>query len=178
MYFKIKYNLIRAVLFFLLFKRKGYGVELGVWKGLSAKMIYYLTKPDEFILVDPYKVELCNEVYTKILPQHIFDKMYEKVYRWVFNRTNVLLYRNTSKQIAEYIFTGGLDWIYIDADHFDVYNDLTNWYPHIKKGGIIMGDDYGCKGYPKVKKDVDRFCKERGIKLNKFHFQFWFKKGI
>jgi len=172
-YFAIKYNLIRAILYLILFKKRGYGVEIGVWKGWNAKMIYYLTRPKELVLIDPYSSLLCNEVYQPIYSQLKMDRMFEKVLRWSTNKF-VLLYRETSKEMSHYTYE--LDWIYIDGNHFDVYNDLTIWYDKVKEGGIIMGDDYGNKGYPLVREDVDRFCKERGLKLNKFHFQYWFKK--
>lgn len=37
------------------------------------------------------------------------------------------------------------DWVYIDADHSyaSVLEDLQHWYPQVKKGGFLCGDDYG-----------------------------------
>jgi len=172
LYFSIKYNLIRAVLYIILFKKRGYGAEIGVWKGWNAKMIYHLTKPEEFILIDPYHSFSCDGVYP---PQSEMDGIFARLLDWAFDKP-ILVYRKTSKEMSAYTYCGGLDWIYIDGNHFDVYNDLTNWYDNVKEGGIIMGDDYGNKGYPLVKKDVDKFCEERGIKLHKFHFQWWFKR--
>ena len=175
LYFAFKYNLIRALLYLFVLPKKGYGVEIGVWKGWNAKMLYYLTRPEELVLIDPYKSDLCHAVYQPVASQTEMNKMYRRVVAWSRYKP-VLIYRETSEDMSGYTYAGGLDWIYIDGNHFDVYNDLTNWYENVKKGGIIMGDDYGCKGYPKVKENVDRFCKERGIKLHKLHFQYWFKK--
>ena len=174
-YFAIKYNLIRAILYLILFKKRGYGIEIGVWKGWNAKMLYRLTRPKELGLIDPYVSSFCNEVYQPVYSQLKMDKMFEKVLRWTSDKP-VLLYRRTSRGMCERVYPHTLDWIYIDGDHFDVYNDLTIWYNKVKQGGIIMGDDYDNKGYPLVKKGVDRFCTERGLKLHKFHFQYWFKK--
>ena len=173
-YFKLKYNLIRALLYLFILPKKGYGVEIGVWKGRNAKMLYYLTRPKELVLIDPYISVLCHAIYQPVASQLEMDKMYWRVVAWC-NKRKVLIYRRTSKCESETIHLD-FNWAYIDGNHFDVYNDLTNWYPHIKEGGIIMGDDYGNKGYPKVKEDVDRFCEERGLKLHKLHFQYWFKK--
>ena len=175
-YFFIKYNLIRAFLFFILFDKRGYGAEIGVWKGLGAKMIYSLTRPKQLHLIDPYLEKKCDDVYAKRPSQDEMDKIYEKVKKWSENKY-ITLHRDTSQNVAKKIdeLKHWLDFVYIDGDHFDVYNDLTYWYDNVKPNGIIMGDDYGVKGYPQIKKDVDRFCKERNIKLHHIHFQFWFR---
>ena len=173
-YFILKYNLIRALLYLFIFPKNGYGVEIGVWRGRNAKMLYYFARPNELTLVDPYESGLCDEVYQPVYPQDQMDKMYFKVMHWC-NKKGVLIYRRTSGFMSKYL-GHYFDWVYIDGDHSDVYNDLNCWYHNLKDGGIIMGDDYGNKGYPLVKEDVDRFCKEKGIKLHRLHFQFWFKK--
>ena len=174
-YFKLKYNLIRALLYLFILPKKGYGVEIGVWKGRNAKMLYYLTRPKELVLIDPYISKLCHAIYQPVASQWEMDRMCDKVYLWTIPKEGVWLWVTPSKRAAINIFECP-DWIYIDGNHFDVYNDLTNWYNNVREGGIIMGDDYGNRGYPKVKEDVDRFCKERGLKLHKLHFQYWFKK--
>lgn len=173
-YFKIKYNLIRALLYLFILPKKGCGVEIGVWEGWNAKMLYYLARPYRLVLIDPYDRELCDEVYHPAYPQGEYDKMYRRVRKWERPKKNVGLYRGTSKEASFWI--GAKDWAYVDGDHSDVYNDLTRWYDNLREGGIIMGDDYDNKSYPLVKEDVDRFCKERGLKLHRLHFQFWFKK--
>ena len=40
------------------------------------------------------------------------------------------------------------DWIYIDGNHlYDfVKQDLELYYPKVKPGGFLTGDDYGAKG--------------------------------
>lgn len=176
MYFKIKYNLIRAILFLLILPKRGFVAEVGVWKGVSAKMLYYLTLPQQLRLVDPYQADLCDEVYQKRLPDYELNYMYLRVKKWSENK-RITFHKMTSKEASDLVDETRhlLHYVYLDGDHFDVYNDLNNWIRNVRKGGIIMGDDYGNKGYPKVKQDVDRFCKERGIKLKHFHYQFWFK---
>jgi len=174
LYFHLKYNLIRALLFLILFSKKGYGAEIGVWEGFGAKLIYNLSRPRQLHLIDPYEAKRCDKVYSDKIPD--MDKMYEKVKEWSKNKY-ITLHRDTSQNVAKKIdeLKHWLDFVYIDGDHFDVYNDLTYWYDNVKPNGIIMGDDYGVKGYPQIKKDVDRFCKEREIKLHHIHFQFWFR---
>ncbi len=57
-----------------------------------------------------------------------------------------------------------LDFAFIDADHtFDqVRNDIQNWWPKIRNGGILSGHDYNSpkdrSGHWGVKKAVDEFA--------------------
>lgn len=52
-----------------------------------------------------------------------------------------------------------LDFLWIDGDHGPniVYNDLVNFWPKIKNGGVIAGDDIV---YDTVSNDVLKFSKE------------------
>jgi predicted O-methyltransferase YrrM len=66
-----------------------------------------------------------------------------------------------------------LDWIYIDGDHSytGAYNDFCNALTVVKKGGIIIGDDYkwssdGDKGG--VKKAVNQWAEENDLKLEQY----------
>ena len=49
--------------------------------------------------------------------------------------------------------------IYVDASHEeeDVYNDITQWYPHLAVGGIMCGDDWQCLA---VQRAIKRAIKE------------------
>jgi hypothetical protein len=56
------------------------------------------------------------------------------------------------------------DWIYIDGNHTyeGVKGDLTSFYPKIKAGGFITGDNYGDRPdwwwKDGVKRAVDEFA--------------------
>ena len=43
-----------------------------------------------------------------------------------------------------------------------MYNDLINFWPKIKKGGYVGGDDIV---YEEVLNDVKKFCKEFNVKV-------------
>jgi predicted O-methyltransferase YrrM len=51
------------------------------------------------------------------------------------------------------------DLIYIDAAHDteSVYQDLSDWYPHLNKRGIIAGDDWS---WPSVREGVRLFMED------------------
>ena len=123
-------------------------------------------------LVDPFEVIPGGKRH---FPDAV-EKMRVKVTKWVRGKP-ITLFVHTSQAIADWCCFHSiyLDWIYIDADHEDLYNDLTNWYDNIKEGGIIMGDDYGNE-YPQIEVDLKRFCEERNLKYKTFHYQWWLKK--
>jgi predicted O-methyltransferase YrrM len=41
-------------------------------------------------------------------------------------------------------WAGGIDYLYVDADHTEAgcRADLEAWWPHLRVGGLIAGDDY------------------------------------
>ena len=57
-----------------------------------------------------------------------------------------------------------IQFLWIDGDHGKdiVYNDLINFWPKIKKGGHIGGDDIV---YEEVSDNVERFSKEYDVKV-------------
>ena len=57
--------------------------------------------------------------------------------------TNVRIAHGRTEVIAAG-WTNPIDYLYIDADHTyeAVTSDLRAWWPHLKTGGLIAGDDY------------------------------------
>lgn len=56
------------------------------------------------------------------------------------------------------------DLIYIDASHDtqSVIDDINAWFPHLKKNGIMCGDDWL---WPSVSKAVERIANERNLSI-------------
>jgi hypothetical protein len=65
--------------------------------------------------------------------------------RTAFASGRVSLMRAYSTQAASSFEDAFFDWIFIDAKHTetDVTADLNAWYPKLRKGGLLTGDDYG-----------------------------------
>lgn len=61
-----------------------------------------------------------------------------------------------------------IDILYVDAahDYNSVKQDLTLWYPKMKKGGFICGHDYS-KTFDGVIKAVNEFTKEQSLSIHK-----------
>ena len=70
------------------------------------------------------------------------------------------------------------DFLYIDGNHRyeAVKSDLINYYPRVKKGGIISGHDYEFEGTPDVKKAVDEFFKKPPLKKYADHSWLYIKE--
>lgn len=67
-------------------------------------------------------------------------------------------------------WTEPIDYLYVDADHsYDgVLADLYAWVPHVKPGGLILGDDYGNEMFPGVQDAWDQFEHEQGLRLTRY----------
>ena len=57
-----------------------------------------------------------------------------------------------------------LKFVWIDGEHTAniVYNHLINFWPKLKNGGVIAGDDIH---YKEVLDDVEKFSKEYNVKV-------------
>jgi predicted O-methyltransferase YrrM len=82
---------------------------------------------------------------------------------------NIRLIPSTTADAVEW-WTEPIDYLYIDADHtYDgVRNDLRAWVPHVKRGGLILGDDYGSDIYPGVKTAWDEYEWAEGLALSRY----------
>lgn len=85
-------------------------------------------------------------------------------------RGSIEVHRTRSPDAATRVPDESLDFVYIDADHraAAVSADLRAWWPKLRQGGVLFGDDYG---YGRrtwlhgVTEAVDRFCAEGRIDL-------------
>ena len=62
-----------------------------------------------------------------------------------------------------------IDFLYIDADHSEsgCFADLTWWVPHVRPGGLVVGDDYNHPRYPGVKLAWDDYEQTHGLMLTR-----------
>ena len=145
-------------------------IEVGVALGGHAEFILKTTNVEKYYGIDPY---VCYDTqdsfqidvgkYSSLTPQENFNCLYE----WVKNvrlkpfneRCNLI--RDYSVHAASSFEDHSIDCIFIDGDHRyeAVINDLTAWYPKLKPGHLIMGDDYW---QPSVALAVDRFFAAKG----------------
>lgn len=115
--------------------------EIGVLSGgFSKEILKY--NPEKLHLIDPWvHQDVIDRCYS--VSQEKMNNIYESVLTKFGKLSNVEIHRKFSTDVnfpKEYF-----DWVYIDGDHsYDaVKKDLTFYYPLIKRGGYLCGDDYG-----------------------------------
>jgi predicted O-methyltransferase YrrM len=76
----------------------------------------------------------------------------------------------TDTMTASSFWTEPIDYLYVDADHSyaSVLADLAAWVPHVRPGGLIVGDDYGNRSFPGVKRAWDAFEAAEGVSLTRY----------
>lgn len=151
---------------FQLIPKTGYGVEVGVYKGDLSQCI--LSNWDGTLyMVDTWRP--MDDYYDKSMSETLFFNLNETIDKTKEYQDRGLILRMTSEQASNLFADNSLDFVYIDANHSYEYvmEDLRLWYPKLKKGGYLMGDDY--LGYDKdwwYKNDswVDSSGKDKRIK--------------
>jgi Methyltransferase domain len=123
-------------------------VELGAWKGRSACFmgveIANSGKPIRFTTIDHWRGSAGEEVQEAdpdIQSGRLYEVFLENI-RPVAERMTVM--REDTVAAATTFADGSIDFLYIDANHSyeSVLRDLAAWYPKVKTGGLIAGDDW------------------------------------
>ena len=146
----------------------GIGAEVGVAYCTFSKDIIRLAQPDLLYLIDcweqqPYSV--CGDDAANT-SQESKDGQYYQALMFFVTDPKVRVVKAFSEKVAPLFPNEYLDFIYIDPNHLRAYQDCAAWWPKIKKGGYLIGDDYIDRGNCfTVKTDVNRFVAERGLKL-------------
>jgi predicted O-methyltransferase YrrM len=146
-------------------------VELGTWQGASAVPVARLIQRWGGTLT-------CVDTWSGQLDEHggsLAGKPPNMILG--FARTvidagvaaNVRLIPATTAEAAK-VWSEPIDFLYIDADHSyeGVLADLYAWVPHVRSGGLILGDDYGNAIYPGVKWAWDAYERAHGFQFERF----------
>jgi hypothetical protein len=169
------------------------GAEIGVHEGdLSAEIIANV-QPTTLHLIDPWKYQ-DDPAYRNALfggaaapdpqsGQAQMDARYARVLARFTQQAEsgqVVFHRNFSQDVAAMFEDAYFDWVYIDGNHLYefVKQDLTLYYPKIKPGGIVLGDDYNTAGWWEdgVTRAVDEFAAASGLTLTVTGSQFLIRK--
>ena len=121
------------------------GVEIGVNKGRNAAIMLKKMNLKMLYLIDP--------------------KVFHGVKRKLAKFDNYIFLEKKSKDAVNDI-PDGLDFVYIDGDHSfqGVLDDIKNYLPKVREGGILGGHDFGnpCED---VSETVMRFAIGNNVKL-------------
>lgn len=129
-------------------------VEVGSWMGRSsccvASLIKSSNKKIDFYCVDTWEGSEEHSDLIKSLNQKnttLFDEFKNNV-RECELEDYIIPIKMESIKAAEQFENESIDFIHIDAahDYENVLKDIKAWFPKIKSGGLITGDDYGWEG--------------------------------
>jgi Methyltransferase domain len=159
--------------------RRSICAEIGVHEGNFSEDILSSVKPVRLHLIDPWEFSKGPEYKEAWYGgkasegQATMDDRVQSVkrrFRKQISAGQVVLHRGYSSNVADDFSDGYFDWIYIDGNHLYQYvkQDLELFYPKVKAGGCLTGDDYGVKGWWSngVQEAVDEFVgREPGLLL-------------
>jgi hypothetical protein len=118
--------------------------EIGVLEGTFSQHIISITKPNELHLIDPWMIPGSWQTFNR--NKEHFEECNYHIHKQKFEST---------KFPNEYF-----DWMYLDNGHkfVESYDQLKLAYKKVKKGGWLIGDDYG-GGHPQQILAVNLFVK-------------------
>lgn len=152
-----------------LIKHGDIGAEIGVCAGVFAYHCLLQQKPSKLYLIDPWQYGLQADVDLNPTAEKQAgrDAQYQIVFETFAPFPNVEVVRMKSEEAVTLFQNDFFDYVYIDGEHSynAVLRDLTNYFPKIKVGGYLIGDDYGWAG---ISQAVQKFLNDHADEV------FWF----
>jgi predicted O-methyltransferase YrrM len=119
-------------------------VEIGCWAGNSSAIFAEHIKKHggQLVCIDTFQGSLDTELmdYAKqVNMREVFDNNMKELGLSEY----ITVLQMTSDLASEEILNESVDLVFIDGDHMydQVKKDIANYYPKVKKGGIISGHD-------------------------------------
>ena len=145
------------------------GAELGVCQG---QFSYYLLKHsnlDKLYSIDAWEDKIPHNYNISVSHlKHFGDRS--------------IIIKGRTNDVCDQFDDDSLDFLYIDAghDYQSVRDDLVNWIPKVRSGGMVSGHDYMKFGRLRVVEAVNDVMQERSEKLHvtdELLNSFWFIKA-
>lgn len=130
--------------------------------------------------VDPYQAsydprDFFDEDVHKLMggrdKQHSMDMLHDRVMLLLSPyEARFTQHRMHSWDAAPYVEDGSQDIVFIDGDHRyeSVKRDIELYWPKVKAGGVLCGDDFG-PAFPGVVRAVDEFGKAQKLRLERLY---------
>lgn len=117
--------------------------EIGVREGYNFEMMIQ-HRPSVAVAVDIWRDDGVMARNDKAYVQGALDDQYAQFFVRMKDKPFVKICRDYSFEAVKQFEDNYFDLIYIDADHTyeGCYRDIIDWYPKVKKGGFLFGDDY------------------------------------
>lgn len=131
--------------------------EIGCWRGRTTKVLCD-NCPGIVYAVDTWEgsPELIEELNFMREQSGDPDWLFHEFEGNLAGAGNLQIVRSLSLDAAKTFPAKFFDMVFIDAahDYESVKADILAWYPLVRSGGLLMGDDYECEY---VRKAVDQF---------------------
>lgn len=120
-------------------------VEIGVWRGEFSFQVISILKPANFYAVDPYEIfeGMVSAPGAEFRNQESLNTLYEQVNKKIVAKGHSVIRKKSLDAVNDFE-NESLDYVYIDGDHTyeGCLADIIAWWPKVKSGGILAGDDY------------------------------------
>ncbi len=140
------------------------GAEIGVLHGFNAENILQTLPIKKLYLIDSYE---CYPEYLDIKTP-VFSRVRKDAEKRLAPFADKVEWIIKKSVDALFDILNNLDFVYIDGNHAYRYaaQDIYNYWPKVKKGGVLCGHDYyNTTKAREVKKAVDEFVAEKNLKL-------------
>ena len=139
-------------------KKDSLAVEVGSWKGRSAYVLGNVCKNagSKLICIDTFSgCESQKDLYDETASVGVEKFMSENIIENL-KGLPVTYFIGSSVDVHNKIDDGSATFVFIDGDHFNpvVKQDLDNFWPKVKSGGIFSGHDHS-ETFPDVIKEVN-----------------------
>ena len=140
------------------------GAEIGVLHGFNAENILQTLPMKKLYLIDSY------QTYPEYLDikTPVFSRVRKDAEKRLAPFADKIVWAIMKSSEAVVAIPSNLDFVYIDGNHAYKYalQDIRNYWPKVKKGGVLCGHDYyNTTKAREVKKAVDEFVLENDLKL-------------
>lgn len=168
------------------------GLEIGVQRAIfSNQLLKIWSNCIEYTMIDPW-IKQKNYDDGANVDLTLQNQRFIQAMKVVQNYPNITfkIFKTKSEIISNSFAYKSYDFIYIDGrhDYYSVKNDIDKYFPLLKDGGILSGDDYSYspgrwKIFPDgtvdklnraVKGAVDEFIKRKRLKLVLSKDKSWF----
>ena len=123
-------------------------LEVGVWQGDNLIPIAQKFPNLKCYGVDPYSGDSFEDYYKgeimALVDSDYYDDLHHKILQKTTQLKNVKIIKSSSEHAVDGFEDESLDIVFIDArhDYNSCKNDILNWLPKVKRGGVLSGHDY------------------------------------
>ena len=147
---------------------KGDVVEVGVYKGGTAKILADILVDSSIFLFDTFEGLPDTNTFDNVHAKGDFnDITYQEIVDYFNIYNNVTVHKGVfPRQNSEILENRMFKFVHLDVDIYDSYKECLNFFNNkIVSGGIMLFDDYGAHTCLGSKKAIDEFIEENGYTL-------------